>query len=225
MTAVVLMARAPRPGRVRRALESVLGPEGCAALEAELLRAAAAWAHEVAPGAIYAAYEPPDDWISCDVRDAEAELRGLIGPDAIMFPHESEGTGARVTEAVELVLEREDGPVLVVWPDLPRLRPAHAAAALEDLSSGCELSFGPVIGGGLYLLGLTRADPRLLDLPESAWHAPDAIGMALAAGLGTEVEVGILRTERGLRQPADVQAARADPTLLPELREILFTSY
>ena len=35
---VVLMARAPRPGTVRRALEPLLGVERCAALQATLIR-------------------------------------------------------------------------------------------------------------------------------------------------------------------------------------------
>jgi hypothetical protein len=47
------------------------------------------------------------------------------------------------------------------------------------------------------------------------------MGMALAAARETGLEVGILRAERALHRPADLRAARADPTLPPELARIL----
>src|SRR5262249_21163684 len=49
--AVLIMARAPRRGEVRRALESVLGADGCVALQAELIGQAGCWAGGWGPGA------------------------------------------------------------------------------------------------------------------------------------------------------------------------------
>ena len=48
---VLIMARAPRAGEVRRALEPLLGREGCLELQAKLIVRAAAWAREVGAGA------------------------------------------------------------------------------------------------------------------------------------------------------------------------------
>ena len=114
-----------------------------------------------------------------------------------------------------------DGPLLVAWPDLPLWRAEHAAAAFDDLAAGCGVSVGPVFDGGLYLLALARLVPSLLELPEEGWGGPEAMGRMLLAAHEAGLEAGLLRAERGLRRPADVRAAVADPLLDAELRRLL----
>ena len=210
--AVVVMAQAARPGQVRRALEPLLGPEGCAALQSALIAAAVDWAHAVAPGAVHVAYDPPD---------AADEMRALLPADTDLFPQNGIGIGGVLAAATARVFARRPGPVLVVWPDLLRLRTDHATAALGDLSAGCGLALGPVIDGGLYLIAIGRPQPKLFALPDEAWRGADIMAVALAAAREADLEVGILRAERALRRPADLRAARAEPTLPPGLAEIL----
>jgi glycosyltransferase A (GT-A) superfamily protein (DUF2064 family) len=114
-----------------------------------------------------------------------------------------------------------DASLFIAWPQLWRWRPEHAAAALEDIADGCDVSVGPVFDGGFYLLALRRPAPSLLDLPDEAWGSPDAMGVMLAAIHEAHLEAGLLRAERGLHRPADVRAALADPLLDAELRSIL----
>ncbi|MBV9805041.1 MAG: DUF2064 domain-containing protein, partial [Solirubrobacterales bacterium] len=146
--------------------------------------------------------------------DAGAELRRLVGADALVFPQNGEGITGRLADASARVLARRGGPLLIAWPDLPRFRVCHATAALEDLSSGCDVVLGPAIDGGLYMVGIARPLPELFALPEQAWRG-DVMGVALSAIRDVGFEVGILRAERALHRPADVRAAVADP-LLPE---------
>ncbi|HJS96960.1 MAG TPA: DUF2064 domain-containing protein [Solirubrobacteraceae bacterium] len=203
--AVLIMARAPRAGEVRRALEPLLGREGCRELQAKLIARAAAWARKVGAGPPHIAHDPPD---------SGSELRRLVGGDAVVFPQNGEGITGRLADASARVLARSGGPLLIVWPDLPRFRVAHATGALEDLSSGCDVVLGPAIDGGLYLVGIARPLPELFALPEQAWRG-DVMSVALTAIRDVGFEVGILRAERALHRPADVRAALADP-LLPE---------
>jgi uncharacterized protein len=210
--AVVVMARAPRPGEVRRALEPLLGADGCAALQAALILAAVRWARTVAPGAVYVAHDPPD---------AAPEMRAFLPADTALLPQNGDGIGRRLAHATARVFVRHHGPVLVVWPDLPRLRPDHATAALSDMDAGCDLVLGPVIGGGLYLIAIDRPQPKLFALPEQAWRGPDVMMMGIAAARSADLEVGILRSERALHRPSDLRAARADPMLPPEVARIL----
>jgi hypothetical protein len=88
--AVLVMARAPRPGQVRRALEPLLGTDGCAALQAALIVAAVRWAHAVAPGAVHVAHDPPD---------AAPEMRALLPAETSLFPQNGEGIGRRLSDA------------------------------------------------------------------------------------------------------------------------------
>ncbi len=206
------MARAPRPGEVRRALEPLLGADGCAALQSALIAEAVRWAQEVAPGAVHVAHDPPD---------AARELRALAGAETALFPQNGDGITGRLADAAARVFGRSPGPLLIVWPDLPLLRPAHALGALDDLQHGCELVLGPVIDGGLYLIGFSKPLPTLFTLPEQVWRSPDVMAMSVAAVREAGLEIGLLRAERALHRPADVRAALADPMLPEPFRRIL----
>jgi uncharacterized protein len=210
--AVLIMARAPRRGAVRRALEPVIGADGCVALEAALIAEAVRWARLVAPGGVHIAHDPPD---------AGPELRALSGTDATVFPQNGDGISGRLADAAARVFARSHGPLIIVWPDLPQLRPQHAQSALDDLSSGCDVVLGPAIDGGLYMVAIGRPLPRLFSLPEQAWRARDVMTMGLAAAREAGLEVGILRAERALHHPADLRAALADPLLPDPLVRIL----
>ncbi|MGO9976614.1 MAG: DUF2064 domain-containing protein [Solirubrobacteraceae bacterium] len=204
--AVLIMARAPRRGQVRPALEPLIGPDGCVALQSALILQTVEWARGLAPRAIHLAHDPPD---------SGRELRRLAGPDALLFPQNGDGISGRLADGTARVFSRGPGPLLIVWPDLPRLRRAHADAALGDLEAGCDVVLGPAYDGGFYLVGIPRPVPRLFALPELTWRSADAMTMALAAAREAHLEVGLLRAERALHRPGDLRAALADP-LLPD---------
>jgi glycosyltransferase A (GT-A) superfamily protein (DUF2064 family) len=210
--AVLVMAPAPRRGNVRRALEPLLGVDGCLALHVALIAGVAGWAAEVAPEAVYVAHDPPD---------GGRDLRPLFGPRATLFPQNGEGIAARVSDAAARVFTQGERPLLIVWPDLPRLRSEHAAAALEDLDAGCDVVLGPVVDGGLYLIGIAHPVPKLFALPEQSWRGRDVMMIALSAVREAGLELGILRAARALHRPADVRAALADPLLPDALAKIL----
>jgi glycosyltransferase A (GT-A) superfamily protein (DUF2064 family) len=113
------------------------------------------------------------------------------------------------------------GPVVVIWPELTRWRSDHAAGALHDLAHDCEISVGPMFDGGFYLVAFAHPVPALLELPDDAWTTPDPIGLAAGAAQRSGSGVGLLRTERGLRTPADVSAVLADPLVDDQLRALL----
>lgn len=210
--AVLIMARAPRRGQVRPALESLIGLDGCVALQSALIVQTVEWARELEPRAIHVAHDPPD---------SGRELRRLVGPDPILFPQNGDGISGRLADGSARVFVRGVGPLLIVWPDLPRLRRAHADAALDDLQAGCDVVLGPAYDGGFYLVGISRPMPKLFALPELTWRSADAMTMALAAAREADLEVGLLRAERALHRPADARAALADPTLPDEVARAL----
>ena len=149
-----------------------------------------------------------------------AAWAGEVAPGRVRFAGGPDGA-QRIAGATQALFEDYGGPVLVAWPDLPAWQSDHATAALGDLRDGCDVSLGPVFDGGFYLLAMARPVPELFELPRDAWHAPDALGVALGAASQAGLEAGMLRAERGLRHAADVRAALADPLLDDELRALL----
>jgi hypothetical protein len=96
-----------------------------------------------------------------------------------------------------------------------------AAAALEDLRTGCDVALGPAFDGGFYLVAVRRPLPALFGLPEQVWRSADAMTVGLTAARDSGLEVGILRAERALHRPADVRAALVDPTLPEAVGKVL----
>jgi uncharacterized protein len=210
--AVLIMARAARRGEVRRALEPMLGLDGAVALHATLLVQTLAWATQVAGEHVYVAHEPAD---------AGRELRALLGAGPHLFPQNGEGIAGRLADAVARVYSHLAAPILVVWPDLPLLRPEHAQAALGDLADGAEVVLGPTFDGGFYLVALSRPLAWLFELPEQFWRSAEGIGAAFAAASAAQHEIGLLRPERALHRLSDVRALLVDPTIPAPLAKVL----
>ena len=200
--AALVMANAPRAGEVKTRLEPLLGAEGCARLQGLLLTRAARWAAQVAPGAAFVAFTPDD---------ALAEVGDLVPAGTDLFPQVGADLGERLAAATARVLELHEGPLLTVGTDLATLEPGHAAAALDDLADGIDVTFGPAFDGGYYLIGQRAPHPEVFALPSEAWGGPRVLELSLRAAAEAGLSLGMLRGERDLDTPEDARAALADP--------------
>ena len=111
------MARAPRPGHAKTRLEPLLGPEGCARLQAELIRVAVAWGRTVGP--VHVAVDP-DDGVD--------EVGALVGGGVTLLAQEGDDLGQRLAAATGRVFAVDGGPVVTIGTDMPTLGPFHADA-------------------------------------------------------------------------------------------------
>jgi uncharacterized protein len=225
--AVLILADPPVPGACLPGLEPLLGPEGCARLQAVLVRRAAAWAAEVAPGrALVAAAPPPaaphdaagprsaaaPHPLTGSLDAAGGDVAALAPEGTVVFPQSGEHRGERMIAAVEEAFAwAGPGPLLVAGTGVPRLSAPHAAAALADLAEGCDATFGPALDGGFYLAGLAGSYAAVFTLPAEAWDNSDLLTGVLKRARDNGLELGLLRYERELRGPLDVRALLADP--------------
>jgi hypothetical protein len=146
---------------------------------------------------------------------ARAWAVAAFGADAVRVI-----AGSGLAAALAGAGEGAAGPVIAIAPELPAWRPNLAAAALDDLRAGCAVALGPIFDGGFYLLGLARPIPALLEVLSDA-GARDPMTSLIAVAERERLEVGLLRTERGLRGPTDIRALLADPLTDAELRGLL----
>ena len=208
--AAIVIAKAPRPGLCKTRLEPLLGPDGCARLQAELVRRAAAWAAAVATP--YVAFTPAD---------AREEIAALV-PEGPTLIDQAEGDlGDRLAAATAQVLAEHGGPVVLIGVDTPQLRPEVGFQALEDLRSGVDVTFGPAADGGYYLVGLREPHPEVFALPSEKWGGEEVLELSLAAAHGAGLSLAMLRPERDLDDEQDARAMLADPLTPPAVAALL----
>jgi rSAM/selenodomain-associated transferase 1 len=153
-TAVVVFAKAPRPGMVKTRLADLLGVEGAAGLHARLVKHTL----ETARAAGFRRIElhgAPD----CD----DPFFRFCAGHYAVTLASQAPGNlGARMLAAFESTLAAH-ARVLLVGSDCPALTARHLRQAERALRDGADAVLAPCEDGGYALIGLRRADARLFE--------------------------------------------------------------
>ncbi|MCH0559434.1 DUF2064 domain-containing protein [Streptomyces sp. MUM 16J] len=140
MTTLVVIAKEPRPGRVKTRLTPPFTPEEAAELAeaclADTLRAVAA-----APAArrLLVVDGTPGPWLP---------------PGFEVVPQCAGGLDARLADAFAHCW----GPTLLIGMDTPQVTPDLLSVAFE----GVDACFGPAEDGGFWALGLAEPDPALL---------------------------------------------------------------
>jgi len=122
---------------------------------------------------------------------------------------------ATTIDAASMALHGHEGPVLLVAPDVPRLDPRLAPAALADLDDGALVVIGPSGDGSPFVVALPSADHEILALAGAGFAA-----LADDPRVG-ERGVGMLMSERRLVTPDDARAYAADPLGHPDVLQHL----
>ncbi|MGW8727650.1 TIGR04282 family arsenosugar biosynthesis glycosyltransferase [Streptomyces sp. NPDC055808] len=142
-TTLIVLAKAPVPGRVKTRLTPPYTPEEAARIaEASLA-------------------DTLDAALATPVRRRLLVLDGEPGPwlppGIEVLPQCAGGLDERIAAAFAAC----SGPALLIGMDTPQVSPALLAPALVDPRPG-EAWFGPAEDGGFWALGLTDPDPALL---------------------------------------------------------------
>jgi len=175
--AVAVMAKAPRPGRVKTRLVPPLSPQAALALSAGFLRdtteniALAARRGGICSGGIqgYVAYAPAGT--ECEFDGMLAQGTGLILADgAGVAGPRLHGIGRALLHATRALFAAGHRAVCLVNADSPNLPTAlleRAAALLA--ADGDRVVLGPAEDGGYYLIGMKAAHRHLFE--DIAWSS------------------------------------------------------
>ena len=199
MTTLVVIAKEPRPGRVKTRLTPTFLPAEAAALAAAALAdTLAAVAAASARRRVLLLDGSPGAWVppGFDV------VRQVHGP-----------LDVRIAGGLAAI----SGPLLMVGMDTPQLTPAH----LEVPWAAHDAWFGAAADGGFWALGLARPDPALvLGVPMSR---PGTGAVQLARLQLAGLRVGMLPVLRDVDTAADAAevAAEAPATRFAALHALL----
>ena len=154
---LVIMAKQPAPGLVKTRLIPALGAHGATRLYEAMLLDVVHGMTNANLGTVTVAVHPAP---------AMTDMRRLFR-DVPHMAQEGGSLGERMVSVFDHLLA--SGPAVVMRnsdsPDLPAARVIETFDALE--SGSVDVVFGPDLGGGYYLVGLTRPWPGMFNLPMS----------------------------------------------------------
>jgi uncharacterized protein len=184
---LILFARAPRLGTVKRRLARDVGDAAALRFHRAMLRALARGLG----------------------RDRRWRTVLAVTPDRARFPtplpRVPQGRGD-LGERMARALARDRRRAVLVGSDIPGVRAADIAAAFRALDGGAGAVFGPAEDGGYWLVGL---GPRRPAAPFRGvrWSGPHALADTVANCRGRRV--ALVRRLRDVDDAADLAAWRA----------------
>ncbi|MDX3520227.1 DUF2064 domain-containing protein [Streptomyces scabiei] len=165
MTTLLVIAKEPRPGRVKTRLTPPFTPQEAAALaEAALVDTLSAVAAAPADRRVLVLAGKPGPWLP---------------PGFEVVPQGDGGLDERLAAAFAAC----DGPSLLIGMDTPQVTPDLLAVE----PAGCDAYFGPAEDGGFWALGLARPDPALLRGVPMSTPVTGAVQRARLASAGLRV--------------------------------------
>jgi hypothetical protein len=189
VTALLVIAKAPVPGRVKTRLSPPCTPRQAAALAAAALAdtlAAAARATR-ATRRVVVLDGDPDGWLP---------------PGFDVLPQRGDGLAARLAAA----FADAGGPALLIGMDTPQVTPALLDAGISALDRAPAV-LGPAFDGGYWAVGLRCADPAVFrGVPMSA-ATTAAVQRSRLAALG--LRTAALPPLRDVDTIADARAVAA----------------
>ena len=182
---LLVMAKEPRPGRVKTRLTTHFTPEEAASLAAAAL-------HDT----LCVVAETP-------ARRHVLVLDGRPGPwlpaGMEVVPQTDGGLDRRLAAAFGITT----GPTLLVGMDTPQITPALLREGLDRVADGADAVLGPATDGGYWAIGMRHPDPSAFPgVPMSV----DETGRAqLRRLLALGLDVTLLPELRDVDQPDDVR--------------------
>jgi rSAM/selenodomain-associated transferase 1 len=161
---MLVFARAPEPGRVKRRLIPAVGERGAAQLHVRMTQ-------RVVRTAVEADIGPVQVWGTMPLHHPFFEaLRHEWGVELCCQP---EGDlGARMHEAFDVNLKQHPWAILV-GSDCPFWDAADFVEVARQLATSCDAVIGPARDGGYVLLGLRQTTPLLFH--DMAWGSSEIL--------------------------------------------------
>jgi rSAM/selenodomain-associated transferase 1 len=183
--ALAVMAKAPRPGKVKTRLAPPLTLDQSATINICFLRDTTENIATVAASGLAASvisYTPVGD---------EALFDTLLPADFALIPQRGDGFGERLLTTAEDLFACGYGSVCLIDSDSPTVPTAAFEQAVAELARpGDRIVLGPSHDGGYYLIGLKRAHPE--PFANITWSTATVFAETIAAAKAASIETVVL---------------------------------
>ncbi len=189
--ALLVFAKAPRPGAVKTRLARNWGAEAAAEAYRRLGRSVMEQLAD-APARTTVCFDPPG---------AEDEMRGWLGGGPSFVPQGDGDLGARMDRMVRAAFAQGARAVAVVGTDAPTVDAETVGLALDALRSA-DVVLGPSSDGGYYLIALKEPQPSLFE--QMPWSTACVFSETTARCRALGLRVTCLPVETDIDSAADV---------------------
>jgi rSAM/selenodomain-associated transferase 1 len=194
------MARVPSDTRGKSRLTRDLGSDHVE-LRRALLEDTLDAVRGIADADVFIAFEPAD---------AFAEMRGLVGGRARLFPQQGDTLGDRMRNAFEHLFAARYSAVVMIGSDLPSLPASHLAQAFDCVRDRQDaVVIGPASDGGYYLIGLRRLCPALFT--SIAWSTADVLTTTTSIAERCGLTVSLVSPWHDVDTADDLRRVLRDP--------------
>lgn len=189
--ALVIMAKAPRPGHVKTRLAKSLSQEAIVELYKCLVEDTMQLARSVATDALA---------IVCPSADVAALAEWL--PDIEMVAQSGNGLAAGLASAFQVFTGRGYRQVIALDGDSPQISSKTVEQAFRLLDSS-DVVVGPTIDGGYYLVGVSAAEAALFD--HDRIGTGGALDSLLAAAHRQNLTAALTDAAYDVDEPSDLE--------------------
>lgn len=184
LCALTVMAKAPRPGKVKTRLSPPLTLDQTAALNIRFLRDTTENLATIPGSAGLISYTPIGD---------EALFAGLLPSTFALVPQRGDAFGERLLAAAQDILAIGYGAVCLIDSDSPTVPAAAFQQAVEALAApGERIVLGPSHDGGYYLIGMKQPHPEPFE--RITWSTGSVCEETLQRCREANIEVVVLPT-------------------------------
>ena len=194
--ALVVLARYPRRGRVKRRLAAAIGHVAAAELYRAFLSDLQRRLARHSRWTTYWAFEP-----------AGSPFADEIGGRDRSFPQQGRNLGERMGAAMKRSFESGHSSVVLIGSDIPHLPLAALEDAFRRLAAGTRLVLGPADDGGYYLIGARAVPPVFTGI---RWGSADVLRATVAAARGAGIEPEMVSGCYDVDDRATLERLRAD---------------
>jgi uncharacterized protein len=210
--ALVVIGKAPEPGRTKTRLCPPLTPDQAAELYSAFLRDTVETASSLRWDRVTVIFPPS--------AGARSQLRKLLAAGVHLMPQPGTGLGEALAGAFVRHAADGFGRVVLVGSDNPTL-PASLMEVAGDTLDSHDLVIGPTSDGGYYLIGMDR--PHRAVFERITWSTPLVYGETIERAGEAGLTVAALQAWDDVDTFDDVtrlaaQLARLDPSTAPNTR-------
>src|SRR5580698_3772556 len=203
LCALAIMAKAPRPGRVKTRLSPPLTPDQAAAINTCFLRDTTANIAALAENGACAgiiSYTPVGD---------EHLFEGLLPQGYRLVPQRGDGFGSRLLTTAQDLFACGFSSVCLIDSDSPTVPREVFAMAVDALQRpGDRIVLGPSHDGGYYLIGMKRAHTEPFE--KITWSTASVFNETVAAIQSIGVELVTLPVWYDVDDAATLAVLRAE---------------